>query len=108
MESDGGHCRAARVDADRLVPAAVLRVHQVAQAVDLPIIGMGGVWDAEDALEFIEAGATAVGIGTALFSDPHRARTIVDGMKALLRELGVDDVRSLIGAVRLNRGRMAN
>jgi len=85
-------------------PAAVLRVYQVAQAVSLPIIGMGGVWDAEDVLEFVEAGATAVGVGTALFFDPQRPRKIVQGLEALLREMGAEDIRPLIGAVRLNRG----
>lgn len=84
-------------------PAAVLRVYQVAQVVSLPIIGMGGVWDAEDVLEFVEAGATAVGVGTTLFFDPHRPRKIVQGLETLLREMGVEDLRALIGAVRLNR-----
>lgn len=85
-------------------PAAVLRVYQVAQAVSVPLLGMGGVWDAKDVLEFMEAGATAVGVGTALFLDPQRPRSIVEGLKTIMREMEVDDVRALIGAVRLNRG----
>ena len=85
-------------------PAAVLRVYQVAQKVAVPLIGMGGVWDADDVLEFMEAGATAVGLGTALFFDPRRARKIVEELQTLLTEMGVDDIRSLVGAVRLNRG----
>ena len=84
-------------------PAAVLRVFQVARAVKLPVIGMGGIWDAEDALEFILAGATAVAVGTALFLDPGRPHHIMEGIKTYLREQGVEDLRKLIGSVTLNQ-----
>jgi dihydroorotate dehydrogenase (NAD+) catalytic subunit len=83
-------------------PAAVLRVFRVAQAVKVPIIGMGGVWDADDALEFIVAGATAVGLGTCLLAAPNKPEEIADGMRAFLRREGVGSVRELIGSVRLN------
>ena len=84
-------------------PAAVLRVFQAARAVKLPVIGMGGIWDAEDALEFILAGATAVAVGTALFLDPQRPRHIIEGIQAYLREQGIQDLRELIGSVKPNQ-----
>jgi len=83
-------------------PAAVLRVYRVAQAVKIPIIGMGGVWDAEDALEFMIAGATAVGLGTCLLAAPDKPAEIATGMRAFLRREGIASVRELIGSVRLN------
>ena len=84
-------------------PAAVLRVLQVARAVELPVIGMGGIWDAEDALEFIIAGATAVAVGTALFFDPQRPRRIIEGLTAFLQEQGIANITELIGSVQLNQ-----
>ena len=83
-------------------PAAVLRVYRVAQAVKVPIIGMGGVWDADDALEFMIAGATAVGLGTCLLAAPTKVEEIANGMRAFLRREGIGSVRELIGSVRLN------
>lgn len=88
-------------------PAAILRVYRVAQAVKAPIIGMGGVWDADDALEFMVAGATAVGLGTCLLAAPTRPEEIADGMRAFLRREGVASVRELIGSVKLNAGDVA-
>ncbi|HUT74958.1 MAG TPA: dihydroorotate dehydrogenase [Armatimonadota bacterium] len=83
-------------------PAAVLRVYRVAQAVRAPIIGMGGVWDAEDALEFIIAGATAVGLGTCLLADPEKPQEIAQGMRNFLRGENGASIRGLVGLVRLN------
>lgn len=83
-------------------PAAVLRVFQVAQAVKVPVIGMGGIWDWRDAAEFIIAGATAVQIGTALFYDPGRGLKVLRGLKRFLVEQGLSSIRDLIGTVRLN------
>ena len=83
-------------------PAAVLRVFQVAQAVKVPVIGMGGIWDWRDAAEFIIAGATAVQIGTALFYDPSRGLKVLRGLKRFLKEQGLPSIRELVGAVRLN------
>lgn len=83
-------------------PAAVCRVYHAARAVRIPVIGMGGIWHADDALEFILAGAAAVAVGTALFNDPKRGNLIVEGMREFLRLEGIPSIRSLIGAVRLN------
>lgn len=81
-------------------PVAVRMVYQVAQAVKIPILGMGGVMNAEDALELILAGATAVSVGTANFTNPHVTEEIVDGIKEYMAAQGVQDITELIGAVR--------
>lgn len=81
-------------------PVAVRMVYQVAQVVKIPILGMGGVMNAEDALELILAGATAVSVGTANFTNPHVTEEIVDGIKEYMAAQGVQDITELIGAVR--------
>lgn len=81
-------------------PVAVRMVYQVAQAVQIPVIGMGGIASAEDALEFILAGATAVSVGTANFYDPEATVKIADGLERYLQEQKIDSIRDLIGAVR--------
>ncbi len=81
-------------------PVAVRMVYEAAQAVKIPIIGMGGIANAEDALEMILAGATAVGVGTANFSDPAVTMRILDGIEAYLERQDIADIRDLIGAVR--------
>lgn len=81
-------------------PVAVRMVYQAARAVKLPIIGMGGITTAEDAMEFILAGATAVSVGTASFFNPCAAEEIVEGLEKYLEEQHVEDIRELIGAVR--------
>ena len=81
-------------------PIAVRMVYQVAQAVKLPIIGMGGIASAEDAIEFLLAGATAVSVGTANFVNPYTKKEVVDGIEAYMRKYGIQDVKELIGAVR--------
>lgn len=81
-------------------PVAVRMVYQVAQAVKLPLIGMGGILNGEDAIEFILAGATAVAVGTANFADPYAARNVTEGIEAYMQQYQVDDIRELIGAVR--------
>ena len=80
-------------------PVAVRMVYQVAQAVKLPIIGMGGIQNAEDALEFLLAGATAVSVGTANFFNPYATAEVVRGIEDYMRQYGVEDIQSLIGAV---------
>ena len=80
-------------------PVAVRMVYQVAQAVKLPIIGMGGIQNAEDALEFLLAGATAVSVGTANFFNPYATVEVVRGIEDYMRQYGVEDIQSLIGAV---------
>ena len=81
-------------------PVAVRMVYQVAQAVKLPIIGMGGIMTAEDALELILAGATAVAVGTANFHNPYATKEVVEGIEAYMRKYGIEDIKELIGAVR--------
>lgn len=81
-------------------PIAVRMVYQVAQAVKVPIIGMGGIATAEDAMEFILAGATAVSVGTANFFNPYATEEVVKGIEAYMKKYQVDDINTLIGAVR--------
>jgi dihydroorotate dehydrogenase (NAD+) catalytic subunit len=85
-------------------PAALLRVYQVAQAVNIPVIGMGGILKTEDALEFIIAGASAVQIGTAFFYDPQAAHKIIVGLAAYLQSAGLSSLTELIGTLELNPG----
>ncbi len=80
-------------------PIAVRMVYQTAQAVKLPIIGMGGILTAEDAIEMMLAGATAVSVGTANFHNPKVTEEIVAGMQTYLEEQQIADIRELIGAV---------
>ncbi len=80
-------------------PIAVRMVYQAAQAVKLPIIGMGGVMDAEDAIELMLAGATAVSVGTANFKNPTATTDIVNGIMEYMAAQSVNDIRDLIGAV---------
>lgn len=81
-------------------PVAVRMVYQVAQAVKLPIIGMGGIATAEDALEFLMAGATAVSVGTANFFNPYATEEVVSGIEEFMRRQHVEDISELIGAVK--------
>ena len=81
-------------------PVAVRMVYQVANAVSLPIIGMGGIMSAEDALEFILAGATAVSVGTANFHNPYTTEEVVKGIEDYMRKYHVEDINELIGAVK--------
>lgn len=81
-------------------PIAVRMVYQTAQAVKLPIIGMGGICSAEDALEMLLAGATAVSVGTANFTNPKITEEIIAGIEAYMKRFGVSDIRELTGAVK--------
>lgn len=81
-------------------PVAVRMVYQTANAVKIPVIGMGGILTAEDALEFILAGATAVSVGTANFINPSATAEIAAGIEEYMRRNHVDDINELIGAVR--------
>lgn len=81
-------------------PVAVRMVYQVAQAVKIPIIGMGGIATAEDALEFILAGATAVSVGTANFYNPYATVEVAEGIEKYMKKNQISDIRELIGAVR--------
>lgn len=81
-------------------PIAVRMVYQVANAVKVPIIGMGGITTAEDAMEFILAGATAVSIGTANFINPYATEEVVKGIEDYMRKYHVENIQELIGAVK--------
>lgn len=81
-------------------PVAVRMVYQVANAVKVPIIGMGGIANASDAMEFILAGATAVSVGTANFNNPNTTIEVVEGIEDYMRRHNVEDINSLIGLVK--------
>ncbi len=78
-------------------PIAVLAVYEVAQAVALPIVGQGGIETARDALEFVLAGASAISIGTANFTDPRTPCNVADGLRAYLAERNLSSLRELVG-----------
>ncbi|MBQ9068003.1 MAG: dihydroorotate dehydrogenase [Eggerthellaceae bacterium] len=80
-------------------PVALRMVWQVHQAVSVPVLGMGGISTGIDAAEFMLAGATAVAVGTASFSNPRAAAEVVEGLRAYCKEQGVSDVNDLIGAL---------
>lgn len=80
-------------------PVAVRMVYQTAQAVNIPIIGMGGIMTAEDAIEMILAGATAISVGTANFVNPRATMEIVEGIEEYMKQYHVNDIKELIGAV---------
>lgn len=80
-------------------PVAIRMVYQVAEAIKLPIIGMGGIMNAEDAIEFILAGATAVAVGAANFHNPYTTTEIVGGVEAYMKQYQIEDIKSLIHAV---------
>lgn len=82
-------------------PIALYMVYQVAQAVDVPIIGCGGIACTDDALEFIMAGASAVQMGTATMVNPNAPLEIVEGMERFMQGEGINDIAELIGAARL-------
>jgi dihydroorotate dehydrogenase (NAD+) catalytic subunit len=81
-------------------PVAIRMVHQVANAVDVPIIGMGGIMTAEDAIEFIMAGATAVSVGTSNFNDPTVTSKIVDGIEEFMKSQGIESLDEIRGCVK--------
>ena len=80
-------------------PVAVRMVYQTAQAIKIPMIGMGGIMTAEDAIEMILAGATAISVGTANFVNPKTTMEIVDGIKKYMEKYHVNDIKELVGAV---------
>ena len=80
-------------------PVAVRMVYQTYHAVNIPIIGMGGIMNANDAIEMILAGATAVSVGTANFTDPRAAEKVVAGIEEYMKKYNVADIKDLVGAV---------
>ncbi|MDE6435659.1 MAG: dihydroorotate dehydrogenase [Lachnospiraceae bacterium] len=81
-------------------PVAVRMVYQVANAVKLPIIGMGGIMDYRDAIEFMMAGATMISVGTANFHDPYTTVKIIEGMETFMKERDINDINEIIGCVK--------
>ncbi len=81
-------------------PVAVRMVYQASQAVKIPVIGMGGIASAEDAIEFILAGASAVAVGAMNFVNPYLTEEVVSGIEAYMKQYQVDNLTDLIGAVR--------
>ena len=84
-------------------PIAIKLVWEAAKAVKIPIIGMGGIQSAVDAIEFLMAGATAVAVGTANFYEPQTALQVVAGLRQFMQEEGIGDVRELTGSVRTRK-----
>lgn len=80
-------------------PVAVRMVYQTAQAIKIPIIGMGGIANAEDAIEFLLAGATGVAVGAMNFVNPYITEEIVAGIEDYMKQYQVEDIKELIGAV---------
>lgn len=80
-------------------PVAVRMVYQAAHAVQIPIIGMGGIATAEDAIEFLLAGASAVAVGAMNFVNPYATIEVVEGIEAYMKQYGIENVTDLIGAV---------
>ena len=81
-------------------PVAVRMVYQTANAVKIPVIGMGGIANAEDALEFIMAGATMVSVGTANFNDPLTTIKVIDGIESFMEQNNITDIHEIIGCVK--------
>ena len=81
-------------------PVAVRMVYQAAHAVKIPVIGMGGIATAEDALEFIMAGATMVSVGTANFHNPYATIGVIEGLEAYMKKYRIEDINELIGCVK--------
>ena len=82
-------------------PVALRAVYQVAGAVDVPIIGCGGISSGEDAIEFMMAGATAVQVGTATFANPRAPLDVVEGIERFMADVGVSDIHQLVGVARI-------
>jgi len=80
-------------------PVAVRMVYQVANAVGLPIIGMGGIMNGEDAIEFMLAGASAVSVGTANFTNPYATAEVIEGLENYMKKYNIDNINDLVGAV---------
>jgi dihydroorotate dehydrogenase (NAD+) catalytic subunit len=84
-------------------PIAIKLVWEAAKAVKIPVIGMGGIQNAADAIEFLLAGATAVAVGTANFYEPQTALQVIAGIREFMQRNGIADVRALVGAVQLSQ-----
>lgn len=83
-------------------PVAVRMVYQVAQAVNIPIMGLGGIVSGEDAIEFMLAGATTVSIGAGNFIDPYTSIKTIEGIEEYMRKCNIEDINEIIGKVEMN------
>ena len=83
-------------------PVAVRCVHQIANAVNIPVLGLGGIMSGDDAIEFMLAGATAVSIGTGNFADPEISIKTIEGIERYMKKHNIDDINSIIGTVQMN------
>lgn len=81
-------------------PVAVRMVYQASQAVKIPVIGMGGIATADDAIEFLLAGATAVAIGAMNFANPYTTIEVIEGIEAYMKRYNIEDINDIIGAVK--------
>lgn len=81
-------------------PVAVRMVYEASHAVNIPVIGMGGIANAEDAIEFMLAGATGVAVGAMNFHDPYATLNVIEGIERYMTEQGIDDINDIIGAVK--------
>jgi dihydroorotate dehydrogenase (NAD+) catalytic subunit len=84
-------------------PIAIKLVWDAAQAVKIPIIGMGGIQNADDAIEFLMAGATAVAVGTANFYEPQTVLPVIAGIREFMQRRGLSDVGEIVGSVQVGR-----
>jgi dihydroorotate dehydrogenase (NAD+) catalytic subunit len=82
-------------------PLALAKVWELKRSVSIPIIGIGGIATAKDALEFVIAGATAVQLGTVLYIDPKAPEAVIDGLASYLRHRGLDSITGLIGTLKI-------
>ena len=80
-------------------PVAVRMVWETAAAVDVPVIGVGGIVEAEDAIEFIVAGASAVAVGSATFRSPNTALDVLDGIRSYMAAHDITDINQLVGSI---------
>ena len=80
-----------------ILPIALRMVHQVAHAVTIPVVGMGGITSAEDAIKFLMAGARAVQIGTMTFANPKTMLEIIDGLAAYCKQEGLSNLQEIVG-----------
>ena len=83
-------------------PVAVRMVYQIAQAVNIPILGLGGIMNGEDAIEFMLAGATAVSIGSGNFYDPETSINTIEGIEKYMKKHNIEDINDIIGKVQMN------
>ncbi len=83
-------------------PVAVRMVYQVAQAVNIPILGLGGIVNGEDAIEFMLAGATAISIGAGNFMDPYTSVNTVAGIEDYMKRHNIEDINTIVGTVQMN------